>query len=66
MLSITINQLPFDLPPGSTLQDAVELFGAKPPFAAALNLNFVPKTQYALTPLNNSDQLELISPITGG
>jgi sulfur carrier protein len=66
MLSITINQLPFELPPGSTLQDAVDLFGAKPPFAAALNLNFIPKTQYAQTPLKSTDEIELISPITGG
>jgi sulfur carrier protein len=66
MLSVTINQLPFELPADSTLQDAVDLFGAKPPFAAALNLNFVPKTMYAKTPLKNSDQIELISPITGG
>jgi sulfur carrier protein len=48
------------------LQDAVDLFGAKPPFAAALNLNFIPKTQYAQTPLKSTDEIELISPITGG
>lgn len=66
MLSITINQLPFELPTGSTLQDAVNLFGAQAPFAAALNLNFVPKSQYAATALKNLDQIELISPITGG
>ena len=66
MLSITINQLHFELPLGSTLQDAVDVFGAKPPFAAALNLNFVPKSQYAQTPLHHSDKIELISPITGG
>jgi sulfur carrier protein len=39
---------------------------ARPPFATALNLQFVPKTQYASTPLNVGDQIEIIAPITGG
>jgi sulfur carrier protein len=37
-----------------------------PPFAVAINLQFVPKTQYAHTALNAGDQIEVISPITGG
>jgi len=31
-----------------------------------VNLQFVPKTQYAATPLQAGDQIEIIAPITGG
>ena len=36
------------------------------PYAAALNLQFVPKARYAQTPLQAGDQIEIIAPITGG
>jgi sulfur carrier protein len=32
----------------------------------ARNLDFVPKSKYATTPLQEGDQIEVISPITGG
>jgi sulfur carrier protein len=48
------------------LADAVQCVGISPPFAAAVNLQFVPKTQYASHVLQPNDQIELISPITGG
>jgi sulfur carrier protein len=37
-----------------------------PPFAAAVNLQFVPRSQYATHLLSANDQVELIAPITGG
>jgi thiamine biosynthesis protein ThiS len=37
-----------------------------PPFAAAVNAQFVPKTLYAQTLLQDNDKIELIVPITGG
>jgi len=65
-LQVLINQAPYSLPQGATLSDAVALVGIQPPFAAAVNLQFVPRGQYAHHVLANHDQIELISPITGG
>ncbi len=65
-MQVLINQLPFELPPNATLSLAIERFGISPPFAAAVNLQFVAKTDYAHTPLHEHDQIELIAPITGG
>lgn len=65
-MQVLVNQIPHELPDGSTLAHALETGGFQPPFAVAVNLQFVPKTQYAATPLNAGDQIEVISPITGG
>jgi sulfur carrier protein len=65
-LQVLINQAPHTLPQGATLADAVALAGVQPPFAAAVNLQFVPRGQYAQHALANHDTIELISPITGG
>ena len=37
-----------------------------PPFAAAVNTEFVPKSDYKEKRLQSGDEIELISPITGG
>ena len=65
-LNVLINQQPYQLPAGSRLLDAIERLGIQPPFAAAVNLEFVPRGQYAHRPLQDGDQIELIAPITGG
>jgi sulfur carrier protein len=65
-LHVLINQKPYALPIGATLADAVQRAGVQPPFAAAVNLQFVPRGQYAQHLLADNDQIELISPITGG
>ena len=65
-LNLLINQKPYQLPAGATLADAVAIAGVRAPFAAAVNLQFVPRTQYAQHTLNDNDQIELIAPITGG
>lgn len=65
-MQIFINRIPHDVDASATLADALGLAQAQPPFAAALNLQFVPKTQYAATPLKAGDQIEIIAPITGG
>ena len=51
---------------GATLLDAAQASGVQPPFAAAVNLQFVPRSQYNQTLLQTGDQVELISPVTGG
>jgi len=48
------------------LADAIALVGIQPPFAAAINLEFVPRGQYPERLLQNNDAIELIAPITGG
>ncbi len=65
-MQIFVNRIPHDVDATATLADALALVGARPPFAAAVNLQFVPKTQYASTPLQAGDQIEIIAPITGG
>ena len=65
-IQVLINQAPHELPANATLADAVQCVGIAPPFAAAVNLQFVPKPQYASHVLQANDQIELISPITGG
>lgn len=65
-MKVFINQLPHDLPVGATLADAVALLQAKPPFAAAVNLQFVPNTQYTQKLLQDDDRIDIIAPVTGG
>jgi sulfur carrier protein len=66
LINVTINQQAFQLTAGACLRDAVQVSGVKPPFAAAVNLQFVPKSQYETHRLQAGDRIELISPITGG
>ena len=65
-ITITVNGQALALPEGASLADAAAASGVQPPFAAAVNLQFVPRSQYAQTPLQAGDQVELISPVTGG
>lgn len=66
LLQVWINQTPYQMTAPATLADAVARVGIQPPFAAAVNLNFVPKTRYAQHALSDGDHIELIAPITGG
>ena len=63
---IWINQQTCELQQGCTLKEAIELAQITPPFAAAVNAQFVPKTLYHQTLLHDNDKIELIVPITGG
>lgn len=65
-MKVIINKLDHELPSGATLADAIATMEAKPPFAAAVNTQFVPKTQYAQQLLKDGDRVEIISPVTGG
>ena len=65
-IQVMINDVAIALPATATLTDAVVQFGIKPPFAAAVNLQFVPNTQYPKTPLHDGDRIDLIAPVTGG
>lgn len=65
-ISVHINGQAFVLPATATLADAVALLPLKPPFAAAINLQFIPNTAYHHTLLHDADQIDLIAPVTGG
>lgn len=65
-MNVFINQVPHDLQTDATLADAIALLQTRPPFAAAVNLQFVPNTQYAQKLLQSGDRIDIISPVTGG
>ncbi len=65
-MRVIVNQVPFDLPSRSMVSDVLAVINAKPPYAVAVNLNFVPKTKHAEFILNENDQIEVIAPVTGG
>lgn len=65
-MHITINQQAVDLPDAATVADAVAHWNAKPPFAVAVNTQFVPKSQHASRALQAGDKVEIIAPVTGG
>ena len=65
-MQVFINKQPHTLPEGATLADALALINPRSPFAAALNMQFVPKTQYQQQTLSPQDDIEVIFPVTGG
>ncbi len=65
-MNVTVNQKNMDLPDNATVADLVAQMQAKPPFAVAVNMQFVPKTGYAQHQLSAGDSVEVISPVTGG
>ena len=65
-MNVFINQLPHTLLPGATLAEAIALLQPEPPYAAAVNLQFVPKTRYAEHQLHLDDRIDIIAPVTGG
>lgn len=65
-MNVLINQTPYALPDAATVADALKAFGAQPPFAVAVNTQFVPQSRHATTGLREGDHLEVISPVTGG
>jgi sulfur carrier protein len=65
-MHVTINQETRELPEGATLADALNTWETPAVFAAAVNLQFVPRTTYAQHRLGDGDRIEIIAPITGG
>jgi len=65
-MRVIVNQVEYELPNQSMISDALALIDAKPPYAVAVNLHFVPKTKHAEFVLNENDQIEIIAPVTGG
>jgi sulfur carrier protein len=65
-MRIIANQIPRELPSDSRITDLLTMIEAKPPYAVAVNLEFVPKTRHAEYVLQENDQVEIIAPVTGG
>ena len=65
-MRIIANQIPRDLPADSRITDLLTMIEARPPYAVAVNLQFVPKTRHAEYVLHEDDQVEIIAPVTGG
>ncbi|MGO4278851.1 sulfur carrier protein [Cupriavidus sp. OV038] len=65
-MEIMLNGKLLNLPEAATLADAVTAAAIAPPFAAAVNGQFVPRTAHAATPLAAGDHIDLVQPVTGG
>ena len=65
-MNIQINGQPHEIADGATVADAVTLLAAQPPYAAAVNRAFVPRSQHAAHALHEGDEIEIIRPVTGG
>jgi sulfur carrier protein len=65
-MRVIANQIPRELPSNSRITDLLAVIEAKPPYAVAVNLQFVPKTRHAEYILQENDQVEIIAPVTGG
>ncbi|GAB7549655.1 hypothetical protein CS8_093670 [Cupriavidus sp. 8B] len=65
-MDILLNGRPLALADNATLADAVAGAGIAPPFAAALNGQFVPRAAHAATVLAAGDRIDLVQPVTGG
>jgi sulfur carrier protein len=65
-MRVIVNQVEYELPNQCMISDVLSLIDARPPYAVAVNLNFVPKTKHSQFLLNDNDQVEVIAPVTGG
>jgi len=63
---VIVNQITREVPENSSIDDVLALIDAKPPYAVAINYEFVPKTKHAETILREGDAMEVIAPVTGG
>lgn len=67
MLELSLNGEALNLPLGSVLADAIdagEFQGEK--IAAAINGEFVPRSAYASTELQDRDSIDIVKPVGGG
>lgn len=65
-MQVLINLRPHELPTGASVADALTAMQAQPPYAVAVNTVFVPSSEHPRHPLQAGDQVEVISPVTGG
>lgn len=66
MMQILINNQPTDMPEGASIAQVLAQLQPCPPFAVAVNTQFVPKGRYEQQLLQAGDKVEVIAPVTGG
>ena len=65
-MNVLINDQPHQLPDDARVPDAIAAIDARPPYAVAVNKQFVPRSAYAAHALAPDDRIEVIRPVTGG
>ncbi|MBU3621577.1 sulfur carrier protein ThiS [Polynucleobacter sp. CS-Odin-A6] len=65
-MRLIVNQLEREVPENSSIDDVLLLIEATPPYAVAINYEFVPKSKHAEAILQEGDEMEVIAPVTGG
>jgi sulfur carrier protein len=66
-VQVRLNGEPRELPDGTTVAEAVaELTPAPAGVAAAVNGDVVPRGSWAVTPLADGDQVEVVTAVQGG
>lgn len=65
-MRLIINQIERDVPENSSIDDVLLIIEAIPPYAVAINYEFVPKGKHAEAILQEGDEMEVIAPVTGG
>ncbi|MGI4856623.1 MAG: sulfur carrier protein ThiS [Janthinobacterium lividum] len=65
-MHILVNQQALELAEHAMVADALAAFDARPPFAVAVNGQFVARSRYAVQPLAPGDRLDIVQPVAGG
>jgi sulfur carrier protein len=65
-IQVHINHQLHSLAAGANVAQAIALLQPVPPFAVAVNTQFVPKSSYSDYTLQAGDVVDIISPVTGG
>lgn len=65
-MDIIINGTSLTVDDTLSLGELLQQQGFQGSFALAINGEFVPKHEYASTPLNEGDALDVLAPISGG
>lgn len=65
-MQILINQQTLELAEPAMVADALAAFDARPPFAVAVNGQFLARSRYAVQPLAPGDRLDVVQPVAGG
>ncbi|QXL85519.1 sulfur carrier protein ThiS [Comamonas sp. NLF-1-9] len=65
-MKVLLNGQSAELPEGALVSDAIAWLAPTPPFAVAVNLRFIPRSDWATQALQAGDQIEIIAPVTGG
>ncbi|AMV16881.1 sulfur carrier protein ThiS [Planctomyces sp. SH-PL14] len=66
-MKVTVNGEPREVAAGTTVGDLLQELGKNPKFLAVeRNLELVPRTEHASTPLQDGDALEIVTLVGGG